>query len=500
MELINVTYNGNGIDAQDYSIQDQSLIISNTINSSFGDKNDYIESFIYDDNNNLLNSNYNLSKYTPVNSSLNAYSSIKLNPDSDVIEAGFDRGSLNIQYNFLKNLFGSSYGNFYWIKEISSTRKELKLASQTISDSAIKTGFNQFQIYSSQKNYYSDFYLNFADNNLLIAVNVAYVEDNNGSYLLIKLYEPLPSNYDIKSSLWLVDKIADSVSYNVNIQVESVQQQLSNALRGPNFKIDINQKLGLTTNFYNYNSLFGTQITSSFQQLSSYYQDQSININVDYSNFSNFIHFSSATERLNNFVYKIELIESYNAQIAAQKLISSSQNSVTSSIQFLNNSINNIIQKFDNYEYYLYYTSASFTWPKSNTTQPYSLYSVTSSQVINWLGNTQIIPTNTTQSLLYSASYYDANNKDNLVFSIPQYLQDDPSNIPYTTFLSMIGQHFDNIWIYYKDVTNRYKNTNNPTNGISLDCLKICVSDKYILRVYILFLKWIFVKVWIVYD
>jgi hypothetical protein len=33
----------------------------------------------------------------------------------------------------------------------------------------------------------------------------------------------------------------------------------------------------------------------------------------------------------------------------------------------------------------------------------------------------------------------------------------------------MIGQHFDNIWIYYKDVSNRFDATNNPNTGISLD-------------------------------
>jgi hypothetical protein len=33
----------------------------------------------------------------------------------------------------------------------------------------------------------------------------------------------------------------------------------------------------------------------------------------------------------------------------------------------------------------------------------------------------------------------------------------------------MIGQHFDNIWLYYKDVSTRYDATNNPDTGISLD-------------------------------
>jgi hypothetical protein len=35
--------------------------------------------------------------------------------------------------------------------------------------------------------------------------------------------------------------------------------------------------------------------------------------------------------------------------------------------------------------------------------------------------------------------------------------------------MDMIGQHFDNIWIYYKDLSNRYNATNNPDTGISLD-------------------------------
>ena len=38
-----------------------------------------------------------------------------------------------------------------------------------------------------------------------------------------------------------------------------------------------------------------------------------IEINVDYSNYDNFIHFSSAQTRLENFYYKLELLEEYNA-------------------------------------------------------------------------------------------------------------------------------------------------------------------------------------------
>ena len=41
---------------------------------------------------------------------------------------------------------------------------------------------------------------------------------------------------------------------------------------------------------------------------------QPIELNADYSNYENFVNFSSAEKRLSNFKYKLQLIESYTAQ------------------------------------------------------------------------------------------------------------------------------------------------------------------------------------------
>jgi hypothetical protein len=477
MEKVNIIYDGPGIVQQDYTPQDDRLITSNYITAEYGDSSDYIEFFVYDQNGNLEFVNYQLEDYYPDSKNTingNRYAALVLDPQKDLTSLGYNRGILNTQYNFLRKLFNSSFGTFYWIKEISSSRTEIRLASQVLSNTLILNAFSQYQNYVSTKNYFPDFYLDFGNNELIIANNVAYSEDpdTGEATLLIKLYEPLPEAYDIKTELWMVDKVAESVSFNVDFQISADAQITTNSLRGPNFKIAVNQKNGQTTEYYSYNTLLTSEISSSYQKMLSYYQDKSVDINVDYSNFGNFIHFSNATERLNNFVYKVDLLESYNAQIAAQNSLyanGASLNIVSSSIGTIQNSINNLIEKFDLYEYYLYFDSASFAWPKSNTTQPYQLYSVTSSEAINWLGTADIVPTQYTSSLLYSASLYDATNKDQLINSIPQYLLDDPSNAPYTTFLSMIGQHFDNIWLYYKDVTTRYEATNNPETGISLD-------------------------------
>jgi hypothetical protein len=477
MEKVNIIYDGPGIVQQDYSPQDDRLITSNYITAEFGDSSDYIEFFVYDQNGNLEFVNYQLEDYYPDSKNTingNRYSALVLDPQKDLTTLGFNRGTLNTQYNFLRRLFNSSFGTFYWIKEISSSRTEIRLASQVLSNTIILNAFSQYQNYVTTKNYYPDFYLNFGNNELIIANNVAYSEDpdTGESTLLIKLYEPLPEAYDVKSELWLVDKVAESVSFNVDFQIEANVQVTTDSLRGPNFKIAVNDKNGQTTEYYSYSSLLTSEISSSYQKMLSYYQDKSVDINVDYTNFGNFIHFSNATERVNNFVYKLELLESYNAQIAAQNDLynnGTSINIVSSSINVIQKSVDSLIEKFDLYEYYLYFNSGSWAWPKQNTTQPYVLYSVTSSQVINWLGSAETVPSQYTSSLLYSSSLYDATNKDQLTNSIPQYLLDDPSNAPYTTFLNMIGQHFDNIWLYYKDVSTRYDATNNPDTGISLD-------------------------------
>jgi hypothetical protein len=475
MELVNITYSGEGRQPVELTPLDQQLVTSNFINSNFGADGDYIELFIYDQQNTLIDVDYDAFDYYPFllnNPQNNTYSALTLEPEKDLRNRGYNRGNLTIQYNFYKKLFNSQFGTQYWIKEISQTRREIKLASQVLSDAVIRDGFTQYQSYIATKNYYPIFYLNFGNNIVITANNVALTEDEEGSYLLIRLYEPLPTEFDLKTQLWIVDKVAESVSFNVDIQVQVDPTQDVNALRGPNYNVVVNTKNGQTTPYYNYDNLITSPVTSSFQKLLSYYQDRSIDINVDYSNFSNFIHFSNAEERVRNFVYKLQLIESANTDLAAQRSIvggSGTSTILSSSIDAIQQRIDNIVKNFDLYEYFLYFNSSSWAWPKSSNTQPYALYSVTSSQASNFLGSTTTVPTATTQSLLFSASYYDSTNKDALRNFIPQYLLDDSSNQPYITFVDMIGQHFDNIWLYYKDVSNRYNNTNNPDTGISLD-------------------------------
>lgn len=466
MENIRVSYIGQGQQYQEYSAQDLALINTALINGSFGTGTDYIEYFIKSVDGEFLSSNYGTTEYKigeTIDPVTGTTSRLFLDPERDAREAGYDRGVFNVKYNFLSTQLasGPSFNQNFWIKEISTSRTEIKTARQDLSNQQLQDAFNGFNSILSADAYYPTFYLNFGNDQLVIGINAVYVEENGVGYILFKLYEPLPDTFDVKSTFWVVTEAADSAEFNVSIEVTGEAVSDTNAIKGPNFKVSITDRIGQTTPYYNYSSLFGTVVTSSFQQLKSLMNEKGIQINVDYSNFENFIHFSSATERLYNFTYKLQQIESASFGLT--------QTNTTQTKVLLQAQIDNIITNFDGWEYYLYFNSGSTAWPKVNNTIPYRLYSVTSSQAENWLGSPSQVPTETTMSMFWSSSYYDDQNKDWLLYTAPQYILDDDANAPYVTFLNMIGQHFDNVWIYLKDVTNHYNANNNPFVGISMD-------------------------------
>lgn len=475
MELVDIKYLGTSTGFQTYSSLDKDLINKYFINTAFGQPDDYVEYFIYDLNNQVIGRNYNATLYkqgSTVDPVTNTTTALYLDPQQDAKQEGFNRGSVVIKYNFLRRLLNTRPGVSFWIKEISTSRTEIKVARQDLSNIDLSAAFDVFNQVLTSNNYYPDFYLNFGNDVEIIGVNAAYVEEDEVSYILFKLYEPLPVEYDLKSKFWVVQKVAEPARFQVDIQIEADSVVDVFRLRGPNYDIDLNQKVNQTTPYYNYDSLFSTTVTSSYQQLKSLFDEKAVTINTDYTTFDNFIHFSSATERINNFTYKAGLIEFYRSSSAVLNTLgtgSSTSTIVSSSRLILEQNIDNIITKFDGYEYYLYFSSASTAWPKSNSSKPYLLYPTTSSQVLNWLGSENTLPTSANLSILYSSSLYDNTNSDALRYTAPVYIREDEANQPYLTFMDMMGQHFDNIWIYYKDVTNRFSAENNPNTSISLD-------------------------------
>ena len=452
---------------QDYSVQDSDIIAKFEVDTVFSQSIDYIEYFIFDETENLI--------YPSTTQELLTYNvkngDVLLSPDQDLSRLGFDEGIYYISYNFYRKRLASSISSNYFISSISSDRTEIRLDSNTILNEDIVSSTNEFIQYRNQSNYFVDFYLNFGSNNLVIANNISLDNSIIGDpTILIKLYEPLPTEFDLKSQLWVVEQISTPQSYQVSFPFAQFVIQDFQYISGPNLNLNLQEQVGSTSQEFSLDNLLISNVTSSYNQLQSLLNEKGLKINVNYEDFNEFIHFSSAKTRLENFYYKVSLIEGYNN--LAQELIAaaSSTAAVTSSIQ-------SIIKNFDNYEYFLYYNSGSqYSWPKSNSTPPFALYSTGSSQVLNWIGSADVANPYY-GGIALSASNYDQDNQDWLYWATPEYLRDDSDNDQYLLFVDMIGQHFDNVWIYTKDITNKFSADNRLDYGISKDLVADAIRD-----------------------
>jgi hypothetical protein len=141
-----------------------------------------------------------------------------------------------------------------------------------------------------------------------------------------------------------------------------------------------------------------------------------------------------------------------------------------------------LISGFDGFEKFLYYESSSklTTYdiakenavyseltgsyvqpvPKSNTTIPYTLYSVTSSQFNTWYN-----------SLLDSASLYDSFNLNSLEYSLPEFIRFDTNNEQMVLFVRMLGHHYDIIYSYINHMNRIHTREENPKLGMPNELL-----------------------------
>jgi len=459
-----------------YDSADLNLLTPRTLKESFGQQNDYIEYFVYDAGGNLLNVNYsyidfklpNTSSYVdPISGTLPV---IEIDPVKDLQNIGYSSGEFKTQYNFFNNKISNYTDAGLFIKEISADRTELRLGSTTLTNIQIESGSLSLINSYSGSAYFVEYLLNFGNNTQVVAVNTALNKVDSGYEILFKLYQPLPDNIQDKDTLWVVNEKVSPYVFDVNLD-KLITPAPGPQLRGPNFDIDIPNQNNVATSYQTYTNLI-TSVqnisTASYQQLLSLMTSQSIDINTDYTDYNNFVVFSSAKQRIINFYNKVKEIEDYKNEITKYSISSSQFPLMIGELNASTASINNIIANFDGFEYYLYFESGSTLtssidynitpYPKTGSLLPYPLLSTGSSKVQEWYS-----------WATSSADFYDDQNQNNLIFTIPSFIKDDPNNEQYLTFLNMVGHYFDNIWIYLKAITDINLANNNLEKGISKD-------------------------------
>ncbi len=284
---------------------------------------------------------------------------------------------------------------------------------------------------------------------------------NQPKSLVLKLYEPLPTSVQENQIVWI-----SKVQSIPMIEQISIIGDIANNCTPltPNFSVDLGDDIGyqildelISSGSSTSSDLIGQFVSSSEFSLTdlniqfvSTPKIESGSLLIDGDNtwgWSNFVKYSSAKERVENFIYKVKLIEFYNQKY--ENLTTGTD--WTASLTVVNeansyvNKITKVKNDFDSFEKFLYFSSSTdgLTYPGAGGTQ---LSSSTATVALDWY-----------DTIITSAEDYDYNNTSNLVNNLPQHIQDDDAGQEFILFFNMIGQHFDILWSYAKGLQQSKK-------------------------------------------
>ena len=234
------------------------------------------------------------------------------------------------------------------------------------------------------------------------------------------------------------------------------------------------------TNFQNHDGLLGSDTLLNFDLEEKLISGSLLDVkpNVDYqktttnllyddddTGFGNYVNFSSAETRLRNFRKKLQLIENHTALSASLTSVTSS----LSTIQAEEQKRQRVINSFDPFEHYMYFESSSYVssslgqfhdtaWPKMNSSEPYKLEHTSGSTAGTWYDN-----------MILSASAFDQDNANSLRNTLPEHVSRDDNNNVFLEFMDMVGQQFDEVWVYVKSLTDVNRRIEKLSEGISKD-------------------------------
>ena len=422
------------------------------------------------------------------------YTPINIDVYKEFSNLNISVGNFRVVFNFFNNLIGSYLNQFLFIDEISPDRTELKIRISDATNPLHRyqitnfiTRTHQNAVVTNNPTYISHqvtdsdhrtYILNFSRNKILKFVNSVVID---GEFLFVKLQDPAPDFVDLKLKCWIAEEL--KYPYIDHVSISDIIQDITyNQLSNANWDAYQSYNISSETGIKNWNDLLGSSVQTSQQIVDSYFSGSlsGIKLNIDYTDFNNFIFYSSAEERLHNFKYKLELLEYYTDQINTLNSISGS--TATTNIADYTSNKTKLIGGFDTFENYLYYQSSSVLHtyvlphespnvtaltgsyvtplPKSNSTYPYTIYPISSSQFTTWYTN-----------LATSASLYDSLNLNKLANTLPQSLIINEDNLDLVSFVNMLGHHYDILYTYINHMTTINKREENPKLGMPNELL-----------------------------
>ena len=138
--------------------------------------------------------------------------------------------------------------------------------------------------------------------------------ENGEASILIKLYKPLPAKYKLLDQCSVVTKVGETAAYEVKFTQDLGTVDNLNYIAGPNISLNFKDKANNGTIFKSFSDLNNTKNSSSFELYENIKNQRGVPINPNYNDWNNFIHFSSAEQRLRNFYQKVSSIENEESE------------------------------------------------------------------------------------------------------------------------------------------------------------------------------------------
>ena len=359
---------------------------------------------------------------------------------------------------------------------------------RSVAVNRILDGFSsqfQFNVFTENRFLNHLLHLGNGDNDIITRFQGLALDDE--SSLILKLYEPLPTSIQPNQKVWISKLQTDPIIETVTIVGED--DHYCPPLKGANFTLEPDNGIG----FQIYDDLIASGSTTSTNLINNYTTQLDVDfkkLNIQFASgstgevfrFDNFTHYGSAAEKIKNFYYKLQTLETYQANyndlteyeivlgsLEAEggaydgftiisedgiELLQEAPNFTTETrlqAQKVLEKINIVIQSFDTFERYLYDSNDDSAYPKNSGV----LYSSTSSEGVSWYETSVSI-----------AEAYDKNNVNYLVNNLPDFIKEDYQNEDFMLFLDMIGQHFDILWMYINSLSNIRKT--NKSTGVGL--------------------------------
>lgn len=389
--------------------------------------------------------------------------------------------SYRVVYNFHKDFIGSvDSKDKLFISEISEDRTEIKLSLTNPNSFEGRAELAKFILENFKpKTYIPPIILNFGSNIISDVINITSIGDPTSFYA--KLYEPLPQDIQVYTYCWASVRLVKPYIDSVVLVEEQIPLEPS-YISGPNFEVDYDYWIVSETNYKSWTDILSENIQTSEQILSRYISSSGapVKLNIDYGEFKNFIHYSNARERVENFTFKLTLLENYRNELSFLQNYSASV--VSPNVLKITRLRDHLINGFDGFEQYLYYSSTgsiNYTYQISSSIKPvpkieldptastyhiltkngkFNLHSVTSSNFTDW-----------ESQLLTLSDEYDSKNYNALANALPTFLREDKDNDQAVTFVNMLGQHFDILFQYTDHILKKNLRIEHPKDGTSQD-------------------------------